>query len=265
MNNIKNRISNLITDNLSSLVKFTGLLVSIGVLVILCSCGDDAVLYNSDGTEVAQEEELVSGDDDLSQAEGDVAVTSADEALEALREETLADVSVDEVRTTIIVHVCGAVNNPGVYEVDVTSRVIDAIDRAGGFSEDASIDALNLASGIADGSKIYVPTMEEVAEAEVAISEDNYQYVESTGVSQGAMVSASGTAEGAVSSGGLVNINTATKAELMTLTGIGATRADAIIAYREANGAFKSIEDIMNVSGIKSGSFDKIKDKITVR
>ena len=158
---------------------------------------------------------------------------------------------------SFVVYVSGYVNNPGVYELSAGSRVIDAIDAAGGYSKEAYDNYLNLASLIADGQMIYVPSEEEV---------------ESGSIERGVASGADGSGVGGVTggngggnssgSGALVNINQASKEELMTLPGIGESKADKIIAYREANGRFNSPEGIMEISGIKDGLYNKIKDKI---
>ena len=281
MYKIKLKICKWITNNLSSLVKITGLLVSIGVLILLCSCGDEPVLYDSTemiGVDLAQPMTLgdgvrVSPEGDAERSPGieDPLSLSEDEATQQAEPTELP------VKQTILVHVCGAVESPGVYELDSDSRIIDAIKEAGGFATEAATDALNLAAGISDGSKIYVPTTEEMEELGLDAGEDNIQtFVEmpqagqkgeqAAGSSSNGSSSGSGTsnASNGANSDGIININTATKDELMTLNGIGASRAEAITSYREENGPFTTIEDIMNVSGIKSGSFDKIKDKIRV-
>lgn len=140
----------------------------------------------------------------------------------------------------IAVYVCGAVADPGVYDLQEDARVVDAIEAAGGMREDAASDSINLAEHISDGMKIYIPT----------VSEANQMNISSANIS--ANIS------------NKVNINTATKEELMTLRGIGEARATDIIAYREKHGRFDKIEDIMNISGIKQSAFEKIKDDITV-
>ncbi len=142
-----------------------------------------------------------------------------------------------------VVHICGAVVNPGVYTLEEGSRIYQAVDAAGGFRQDAKEDYLNQADLIADGMKIYVPTNEE---AEEALWEG---------------ISGSLTAD---DEAGQVNINTADEERLCTLPGIGSTKAKSIITYREKNGLFQTIEDIMNVEGIKEGLFQKIRDSITV-
>lgn len=135
---------------------------------------------------------------------------------------------------TCYVYVCGAVRNPGVYEMKPGERIFRAVEMAGGFTEDAAPEKVNQALPVEDGLSIEVPT---IAEARAESERES----------------------------GLVDINTATKAELCTLKGIGETRADAIIAYRTEKGGFVKIEDIMLVSGIGESSFNKFKDSIIVR
>ena len=159
---------------------------------------------------------------------------------------------------SFVVYVSGYVNNPGVYELSAGSRVIDAIDAAGGYSKEAYDNYLNLASLISDGQMIYVPSEEEV-------SQGNVESIAGNGSTSGIGVNGNGGnsgSNGTGNSGGLVNINSASKEELMTLPGIGESKADKIIAYREANGRFNSPEGIMEISGIKDGLYNKIKDKI---
>ena len=184
----------------------------------------------------------------------------------------------------IKVYVCGAVNNSGVYELSSGDRIADAIDAAGGFSTEADTEYLNLAMVVSDGMKIQVPTTDEIEELEKAeaqsssddqadSSADTSFVVTGDGKpvdtnkqnSEADNTSALSSCDNASDSGNvLVNINTAGVDELCTLSGIGKSRADAIIAYRNENGPFKSIEDIKKVSGIKDKVFEQIKDSITV-
>ncbi|MEE8825831.1 MAG: ComEA family DNA-binding protein [Eubacteriales bacterium] len=144
----------------------------------------------------------------------------------------------------ICVYICGAVVSPGVYFLGKSARVIDAVNAAGGLREDADSTHTNLAAALQDGQQITVPTVEEAK----------------------SMPAAAGTTAAASAAAGeqLVNINTADAAALQTLSGIGASRAADIIAYRNEHGPFRSIEEITNVSGIGSALFEKIKDHITV-
>lgn len=141
---------------------------------------------------------------------------------------------------SVFVYVCGAVKFPGVYELPAGSRVYQAIDAAGGVTKDAFPEGINQALVLRDEDRIFVPDSNETE----------------TGSSVGAV----DTEEN-----GKINLNTATAEELMTLSGIGASRADAILKYREEHGAFSSTEEIMNVQGIKEGTYSKIKDEIVVR
>ena len=127
------------------------------------------------------------------------------------------------------------------------SRVVQAVEAAGGFLPDAEEKILNLARKIEDGEQITVWTREEA---------ENMEITETPQQNTGGTEQASGS--------GKVNLNTAGKEELMTLSGIGESRADAIIAYREANGPFGSIEEIMNIEGIKGKMFEKIRGSIEV-
>ena len=151
--------------------------------------------------------------------------------------------------TVIYVDVTGAVKAPGVYTLPAGSRVFEAIALAGGAREDASLENLNQAGLLQDGQQIRVYTEEEAAQM----------------VQQGSLPGAE-TAAGQKESqeASKVNINTAGKEELMTLTGIGETRAEAILAYRQETGGFQAPEDLMQVEGIKEKTFEKLKDQITV-
>ncbi len=137
------------------------------------------------------------------------------------------------------VHICGEVVSPGVYELSEESRVFQAVEKAGGFTENAAAESLNMAERIKDGMKIIVLSRDEAKSANI---------------------SPAGSPQGKTQ----VNLNTAAKEELMTLRGIGESRAEDIISYRDSHGGFKKIEDIMKVSGIKDAAFQKIKDDITV-
>ena len=137
----------------------------------------------------------------------------------------------------IQVYVCGYVKSPGVYTLDPEARVQAAVDAAGGFAAGADPESRNLAERVTDGQQIRIASMKE--------REENASRQEAAGA-------------------GLVNLNTASREELMTLNGIGEARADAIISWREHEGPFVTIEDVMKVSGIKKAAFQKIRDRITV-
>lgn len=141
----------------------------------------------------------------------------------------------------LCVYVCGCVMNPGVYELDENMRIYQAIEMAGGLAENADYNYLNMAEYLIDGQKIYVPNMNENLSNEVSS-----QALEN-------------------SKSNLININSAAKEQLMTLPGIGESKAEDIILYRKTNGKFETIEDIKKISGIKEAAFSKIKDLIVVK
>ena len=145
----------------------------------------------------------------------------------------------DDVVSVVLVDVKGAVVAPGVYEINSNGRVKDVIKKAGGFLEDADQVQLNLASKVVDEMVIYVPIVGEVTSSSVSEKPS----VESQ----------------------LVSINSADLNELQELPGIGPAKAEAIVQFREDNGGFTAIEELMNISGIGEKTFEKLKDLITVQ
>ena len=139
-------------------------------------------------------------------------------------------------------------NAPGVYELRTDARIYEALEAAGGMTEDAAADWINQAEALSDGERIYVPTQEEAEESAQSVS--------------GQWADPNGNAARSISD--KININTAAKEELMTLSGIGASKAESILKYRQEHGNFQSIEDLKKIEGIKDGVFNKIKDDITV-
>lgn len=173
-----------------------------------------------------------------------------------------------EAESTFRVYVCGAVRLPDVYELPEGVRLVDAVKAAGGFTDDAGYEYLNLAAPLSDGQKIYIPTQKEVEDAIESGEELYASTVNITSNSPGIQTGDSAQnsdGNSKKSDSGKVNINQADKSALMTLPGIGASKADKIIAFRDSNGGFASIEDIMLVDGIKEGMFNKIKDSICVK
>ena len=173
----------------------------------------------------------------------------------------LSDASSEEEKT-LVVHICGAVSAPGVYELPAGSRIIDAVEAGGGFLPEAEEACCNLAEEIVDGCQIYIMTKSESCadgqiekKAGIQTSPDSDMQTTDRNVRSNSAPALEN---------GLVNLNTADIAALTTLPGIGESRAKAIISYREQHGAFAQIEDIMKISGIKQAAFSKIKDKITV-
>lgn len=162
------------------------------------------------------------------------------DAVDIVPDETfdLSEGTQGEDKVYIYVYVCGAVVNPGVVKLPEGSRVEAALESVGGFAEDADREYVNLAAKLEDGEKIYFPTTEEAAVLE---------------------------AERVSAQFGLVNINTADKALLMTLPGIGEARAGDIISYREVNGPFLKKEELKKISGIKENMYRRLEDKIIVQ
>lgn len=167
--------------------------------------------------------------------------------------ETGAAAAEPEIRSLCYIHICGAVSHPGVYCLEAGSRIFQAVEAAGGFTKEAAEGYLNMAEPVTDGMKIIVPKQEELSGLEIygMEGENAGSFVKEPGGSRQAGVE-------------LVNLNTASKEELMTLTGIGESRAEDIIRYRETYGPFETIEDVMQVTGIKDAAFEKIREEITV-
>lgn len=213
--------------------------ISVLLCLILCfaGCGRskvDFVLENDRQDEASETEET-----DREAADQEASVTAK------------PTVEATPVPAVIYVDVCGAVANPGVYSLKADSRVFQAIEAAGGYSEQAAEGYVNRAQPLSDGQQIYVPTEEETkGEVPGAVQQE-----------AGALPEGASDQD---SSSGKVNLNTADIEQITTLTGIGESKARDILAYREENGGFSSIEEIMNVQGIKEGTFEKIKDEIAV-
>lgn len=176
---------------------------------------------------------------------------NVEESVEESREETAA---------FVCVYVCGEVAAPGIYYLPEGARIFDAVKAAGGTLPEAAEDILNLAQTAEDGMKIRIPSEAEVKAAGGAGEAPDLQGIAET---SGLYVSGSDP-KGNGGSSGKVNLNTASKEELMTLPGIGESRAEKIIAWRTEHGGFQSAKDIMKVSGIKEKAYEKLKDRITV-
>ena len=211
------------------------------------NAGDGKVSSSIDNGENETEN---SGDSKLSGVSDDnLGVNSSDGGNESTSgdEDSSMDGKGTSAPDKLCVYVCGAVVNEGVYELPPDSRVSDALKMAGGYSDEALKGYVNLAEKLNDGERIYIPNKIEIDDLNILIDQD----------------ASAGT--GAQSSeDGMVNINTADAETLQTLPGIGETKATEIIAYRDEHGAFGSIEDIKNVSGIGEGTFSRISSRIKV-
>ena len=173
------------------------------------------------------------------------------------------EVHKEEKVQEVPVYICGAVQKPGVYYVSSKAIVNDVIACSGGLADEADETAINLASPIQPYQKIIVPKIGE----EIDKLEDSYENRERTEIIDVVpnieMVNENLPSTYVKQEVGLVNINTATKEELMSLNGIGAVKAESIIAYRQENGGFHSIDEIMQISGIGEKTFERIKQFIT--
>lgn len=221
--------------NNKKIVKVSIAICLIGLVCLVCYF----LSYNSKSTGISLSDD----------SEERVLETSDSEESDSIQEASSDLGNPDEVTTSvekesIAVHVCGQVKKPGVYTLAKGARVSDSIEAAGGLTKEAAGDFINQAQRLEDEQQVYVPSQEEAKESPKAIQQEmnNESHSENKG---------------------LININQATREELMTLPGIGQAKADMIITYREEHGRFATIEEIKNISGIKDGVFNKICDLIT--
>ena len=256
---------------------------SLLILLVLTGCSNPQILEEAEGETL-----VLSGNVRESISESNSERPSDESKIDAenISGETEIDTEIDTESSNqpvCYVHISGAVKYPGVYQMEPQSRLYEAVMKAGGFEESASEDYCNLAQTIVDGMRYYIPTKDEVKEILVS---DNGLYLaremtasaeETAGPQkenpqenqmENKEVSEAGyklSQDGCYDSEGRLDINQAGIEELTGLTGIGTTRAEAIIAYRTENGSFQRIEDLMKVSGIKEGTYNQLKDKIVVR
>lgn len=211
------------------------------LLLVMAGCKNRSGLYVEQGTSEEADEKSAgdaAGNDTSGNQAGDSPSGSSTEGSSSggAAEDGKAE-------KMIYVQVSGAVVTPGVYKLPEGSRVFEAVELAGGTTEDADVSTLNQALVLSDGQMVYV----------YAVGEQR------TGQETGSSLGAYGEPDD-----GRINLNTATVEELMTLPGIGQSKAESIVSWREENGAFGSVEDILNITGIKEGVFSKIKDHIKV-
>lgn len=155
----------------------------------------------------------------------------------------------DRLEVGIYIHICGAIANPGVYNVDREARIIDLIELAGGLLSEAAGDYINQAQSVADGQRIYIPTKEEIIDLNLMeIMQDDNRISEKE----------------QEKTSDLININEADAKELMKLPGIGQVKADSILEYRDTKGEFQTIEEVMNITGIKEGLFNQISSYLVI-
>lgn len=210
-------------------------ILSICVLLSLCGCAnaDAAVFEDTDSEAVLQTEHI---------AVEEQAESSQPDASGKTQEVQSSEQEAAEEK--VAVFVCGMVNCPGVYYLQEGALRNDAVLAAGGFAQEADTTYVNLAQTVTEGERIYVPKIGEV-DASLESQTDTEQSAKEMGNRK-------------------IDLNTATREELLSLPGIGQSKADAIIEYRQTHGEFRSVEDIMLIDGIKEGVYKKIKDMITV-
>ena len=164
-----------------------------------------------------------------------------------IAKQTKSTANVNNAKTEIAVHLTGQVNKPGLYYLQFGERVNDVVEKAGGFSSNADVQKVNLASLLADGQYLYIPSVEENAPRPASQTP-----------------SGGGSSNGETQPGSLININFADAEELEKITGVGPSTAKNILKYRDENGPFTSIEDIENVTGIGEAKFASMESEITV-
>ena len=218
--------------------KKTVIKVTTGILILIAAFF--LFIGNPDETETKNAEIQISGFHEECDSKDDKESNSSDSNQDS---EAIT-------KTSIFIDVSGAVKNPSVVEMKFGSRVFEAIEMAGGLTEDAETKETNLARVVSDGEKIYIPTEKE-------IQESGGFFPTGTSGSTGASGTESNPPQ-------LININTASSETLQQLTGVGPSTAEKIICYRNEFGRFQSIEDLKNVSGIGEKTFQKLKSKITV-
>lgn len=204
--------------------KYILLFLFLGIF-ILTGCSQSEVIMTA-----------ASGETEASQAEVKEDAQSKTDSTDQRISGNTGSLETGDTEQQVYVYVCGHVDVPGVYQLPAGARICDALELAGGITEDGNPEALNQAENVTDGQMLYVPGIDEEVEHSMAQETDN-----------------------------LIDINHADKAALMTLPGIGESKADVIIQYREEHGAFESVEELMEIPGIKEGVFNKIKNNITCR
>lgn len=277
---IKNKTEDRTKDKTRNKIKKRVCLLAAGVLCMLTACdssqskkievkpaltGDEASEVESEltGNESSEVESELTGDE-ASKPDKDTSTFAEPSETGKQQKRTDKESKVETTKTEaqvgkIVVYVCGAVKNPGVYTLEGKARMTDAVQAAGGMKKDADLDVINLAQYVSDGQMIRIPTE---GEENVSLSGQGHSG-DLTGQSPGGLSTTE--AEAGDTAVEKVDINTATAAELMEVPGIGQTRADAILQYREEHGGFEKIEEIMQVSGIKEGSFARMEPYICVK
>ena len=212
------------------------------VVIIICIIVISAVIYyiygNEENFESFEEENLILP----------IEENSTNVKLEESKEEN--------AKEKIVIHITGCVKNQGIIELEEPARIKDAVDKAGGLTEEANLSEVNLAYQIEDGMKIYIPSIHENDLEDKVITKEAGKNITTNIEESSAEKNATTT---------LININAATQTELETLPGIGPSIALKIIKYRQENGNFSAIEEIQNVSGIGENKYNTIKEFICIK
>lgn len=172
----------------------------------------------------------------------------------------------NDIKSNVMVDIKGAIKKPGVYEVDNNKRVIDVIKIAGGLTSNANTNYINLSSKVSDEMVIWIYTKSEIDKLKLEQSSTKYM-IESCNcpvVDNTTCLNSNNITNKEEKSNSVININSASLEEILSLNGIGESKAKSIIDYRNKNGNFKSKDDIMNVTGIGEALYNKIKDNISV-
>ena len=179
---------------------------------------------------------------------------TSEEEIENVLEVAQTNTTKETEEKNIFVHIAGCVQKEGMLELSSNSRIADAIEKAGGLTQEADLSDINLAYLLEDGMKIYIPNQNE--------RQENNEKTENTAKTEN---TPSMQIQDTNTKQDVININTATQEELDSLPGIGPSTATKILDYRKQNGKFKAIEEIKEVSGIGESKYEKIKDQITVK
>lgn len=241
---------------------FTGVFLT---ACFLCGCTkkEDLILFTEENVSVEAGE---SEREDVSKSASPLQEEAATSEKKATSEENGPVKEMPAENSLLYVHVCGAVEAPGVYELPAGCRVYEAVQAAGGFSADADQNYVNQAQILTDGVKLVIPTREEAAASGRGDEPGSAAAEKGQTALQIGIVGSDEPSGGedAERTNAKTNINTASLKELCGIPGVGETRAAAIISYRDSHGSFAKPEDIMKVSGIKEGMYEKIKDSISV-
>ncbi|MFW6023024.1 MAG: helix-hairpin-helix domain-containing protein [Halanaerobiaceae bacterium] len=220
--------------------------------------GNNTLSVDQKEADIPGDKKLTAGNEDTFADDKDFSSNNNKKETENTEEEKAKEVK------EIYVHVAGEVVNTGVYILEEGSRVFQAVEMAGGGTDDAALDSINLAAPLIDGQKIYIPSLEEIDEmskGQDINKNNNADFIPEKSVVNEKKVEDDNTVK---SSGNKIDINNATSEELQTLSGIGPEKAGNIIDYRQENGPFSKIEELTKVSGIGDKTLEKIRDKIAV-